>query len=132
MEALRVELSTRLLEEDDERLLDDSGDVLAHLPHVADDGGGTGDGGQIKWNNTRITELATGKLEIDLGTTMIKEDSSGKLELDLNSKQLVHTNMLTSTTVGAAGAASALPATPAFYERVLVGGVEYKRPYYPA
>lgn len=94
--------------------------------------GGTGDGGQIKWNNTRITELATGKMEIDLGTTMIKEDSSGKLELDLNSKQLVHTNMLTSTTVGAAGAASALPATPAFYERVLVGGVEYKRPYYPA
>ncbi len=93
---------------------------------------GTGNGGQIQWNNTRITELSTGQLEIDLGTTSIKEDTSGKMEFNFNSKQAVYTNMLTATTVGAAGAASALPATPAFYERVLVGGIEYKRPLYLA
>ena len=93
---------------------------------------GEDDAGQIKWNDTSITQLSTNKLQINLGTTIIKEDSSGKLEINLNSKQMVYTNMLTSTTVGAAGAASALPATPSFYERVLVGGVEYKRPLYAA
>lgn len=94
--------------------------------------GGTGDGGRIFWTNTSITELSTGQMSIDLGTTTIKEDTSGKMEFNANSKQLVYTNMLTATTVGAAGAASMLPATPAFYERRLVGGIEYKVPHYLA
>lgn len=34
------------------------------------------------------------------------------------------------TTVGAAGGASALPATPTGYIPVLIGGVEYVIPYY--
>lgn len=36
----------------------------------------------------------------------------------------------TQTTVGAAGGASALPATPTGYIPVLIGGVEYVIPYY--
>lgn len=93
---------------------------------------GTANAGQIKWTNTRITELATGKLEIDLGATIIKEDSSGKMEFDLDSRQLVLTDALVATTVGAAGAASALPAQPSGYWRVLIGGTERKIPYYEA
>ena len=92
---------------------------------------GEGDAGQIKWNDTSITQLSTNKLQINLGTTIIKEDSSGKLELDMDGKQLVLTDALVATTVGAAGGASALPATPQGYWRVLIGGVERKIPYYP-
>ena len=36
----------------------------------------------------------------------------------------------TATTVGAAGGASALPATPVGYEIFYIGGTAYKRPYY--
>ena len=36
----------------------------------------------------------------------------------------------TQTTVGAAGAASALPANPTGYVKVLIGGTEYAMPYY--
>lgn len=88
--------------------------------------------GQIQWNNTNIRELATNKLQITLGATIVKEDSSGKLELDLDNRQLVLTDALTATTVGAAGAASALPAQPTGYWRVLIGGIERKIPYYTA
>jgi hypothetical protein len=70
-------------------------------------------------------------LQINLGTTIVKEDSSGKLEFDLDGKLLVLTDPLVATTVGAAGGASALPATPQGYLRVLIGGTERKIPYYP-
>lgn len=40
------------------------------------------------------------------------------------------TSAVTTTTVGAAGAASALPATPEGYVKILVDGVYYKVPYY--
>ncbi len=93
---------------------------------------GEDDGGQIKWNDTSITQLSTNKLQITLGATIIKEDSSGKLEFDLDSRQLVLTDALVATTVGAAGAASVLPANPTGYWRVLIGGVERKIPYYTA
>jgi hypothetical protein len=93
---------------------------------------GTDDGGQIKWNNSSITQLSTNKLKINLGATNILEDSSGKLEIDLDSRQLVLTDALVATTVGAAGGASALPATPQGYWRVLIGGIERKIPYYVA
>lgn len=70
--------------------------------------------------------------QIAFPNTSIKEDSSNKLEIDLNSTQLVLTNALVATTVGAAGGASAPPATPQGYWRVLIGGVERKIPYYVA
>jgi len=92
---------------------------------------GEDDAGRIMWNDTSITQLSTNKLQINLGTTVVKEDSSGKLELDMDGKQLVLTDALVATTVGAAGGASALPATPQGYWRVLIGGVERKIPYYP-
>jgi hypothetical protein len=38
----------------------------------------------------------------------------------------------TATTVGAAGAASALPANPTGYLKIDIGGTEYKVPYYAA
>lgn len=93
--------------------------------------GGTGDGGRILWTNTSITELSTGQLSLDFGACGIKEDTSGKLEIDLDNRQLVLTDALVATTVGAAGGASALPATPQGYWRVLIGGIERKIPYYP-
>jgi hypothetical protein len=91
---------------------------------------GTANAGQIRWTNTRITELAIGKLEIDLGSTMISEDSSNRLNIDLNTQQLILTNALVATSVGAAGGASAPPATPQGYWRVNIGGVTRKIPYY--
>jgi hypothetical protein len=92
---------------------------------------GEDDAGRIMWNDTSITQLSTNKLQINLGTTIVKEDSSGKLEFDLDGKLLVLTDPLVATTVGAAGGASALPATPQGYLRVLIGGTERKIPYYP-
>jgi hypothetical protein len=91
---------------------------------------GTANGGQIKWTNTRITELATGKLEIDLGSCLIYEDSSNRLNLSLNNQQLILNDALVATTVGAAGGASALPAFPTGYWRVNIGGITRKFPYY--
>lgn len=94
--------------------------------------GGQDAAGQISWPNTNIRELSTNRLQITLGGTIIKEDSSGKLDIDLDGKQLVLTDALVATTVGAAGGASALPATPQGYWRVLIGGIERKIPYYVA
>jgi hypothetical protein len=93
---------------------------------------GTANAGRILWTNSSITESSTGQLGIDFGTTEIKEDVSGKLEINLNNQQAVLTNALVATTVGSAGGASALPATPQGYLRVLIGGIERKIPYYTA
>lgn len=76
---------------------------------------GTGLGGQIKWTGTSITE-----------------DSGGKMEFNFNGQMQSIVGPATGTTVGAAGAASALPANPSFYLRILVGGVEYRTPFYAA
>lgn len=76
--------------------------------------GGTGNAGRIWW----------------AGTAYITMDSGSKLEMSLNGAQLVLTNALTATTVGAAGGASALPATPTGYWRIIIGGTPFKIPYY--
>lgn len=91
---------------------------------------GQADAGQIMWPNTSIKELATNKLQIDLGACLIFEDSSNRLNLSLNTQQLILNDALVATTVGASGAASALPAQPAGYWRVNIGGITRKIPYY--
>lgn len=53
-----------------------------------------------------------------------------RLELNANSEFLVILNASTATTVGAAGAAAALPSAPDGYLRVQVGGSERVIPYY--
>jgi len=75
---------------------------------------GTGNAGRIWWGNS----------------TWITQDTGSKLEISLNGAQLVLTNALTATTVGAAGAGAALPATPSGYWRVIIGGTPFKIPYY--
>lgn len=50
--------------------------------------------------------------------------------LNVNSQLLYYLNPLTQTTVGAAGGASALPATPTGYLRIALNGVERVMPYY--
>jgi hypothetical protein len=91
---------------------------------------GEDDAGRIMWNDTSITQLSTNKLQIDLGACLIFEDSSSRLNLSLNTQQLILNDALVATTVGAAGAASALPAFPAGYWRVNIGGITRKIPYY--
>lgn len=68
---------------------------------------------------TRITEPKTGIIEGALfrflSTTADKANFIGQGQV---------------TTVGAAGPAAALPATPAGYQTVVVNGTEYVVPYY--
>ena len=56
-------------------------------------------------------------------------DPAGKVAL--GSGKLI-TGWGTQTTVGAAGAASALPANPTGYAKIDVGGTTYVTPYYAA
>lgn len=74
-----------------------------------------------------VTESSTGSgtkriLETQLGSvTNFGITTSGRIEY-------VAAN--TATTVGAAGGASALPATPTGYLLIVIGGTNYKVPYY--
>jgi hypothetical protein len=67
------------------------------------------------------------------GTTvrdLIHVDTGGKSTLELDGQTLSLSNPATATTVGAAGGASALPATPTGYVRINIGATNYKIPYY--
>lgn len=44
--------------------------------------------------------------------------------------EIIFASPVTQTTVGAAGAASALPATPSLYMKLIVGSTEYVMPLY--
>jgi len=67
-----------------------------------------------------------------LGTTnVITADASGNLVFGTNSSSVVRFNNATQSTVGAAGGASALPATPTGYVEVKLNGTtSYVIPYY--
>ena len=60
----------------------------------------------------------------------VRVDASNRLNLNLNTLSLNLTTPLTQTTVGAAGAASALPAAPTGYLRWTNGTTEFVIPYY--
>jgi hypothetical protein len=59
-----------------------------------------------------------------VGTTT--DDGVNKLQVNGD----IRVDGTTATTVGAAGAASALPATPVGYLQINIGGTNYKLPYY--
>lgn len=61
---------------------------------------------------------------------LIGKDSSDRTVLGLDTKSLVLSSASTQTTVGAAGGASALPATPTKYLRVRESSTEYVVPLY--
>jgi hypothetical protein len=61
---------------------------------------------------------------------LLKLNGNNRLELNLNSTLWTLTNPLTQTTVGAAGGASALPATPTGYLRFEFDGVQRVIPFY--
>jgi hypothetical protein len=57
-------------------------------------------------------------------------DSNANLKLGASGTGTIELDVPTQTTVGAAGAASALPATPSTYFKINVGGTEYVVPAY--
>ena len=69
-----------------------------------------------------ITTLRTDKIQSDTSDADIQIDTQGTGVVDFRTA--------TQGTVGSAGGASALPATPSGYLNIKIGGVEYVIPYY--
>lgn len=66
------------------------------------------------------------------GDLVQNQDSSAtKLSGFTANGRLSYSAGITASTVGAAGGASALPATPSGYLLIDIGGTQYKVPYYP-
>lgn len=63
---------------------------------------------------------------------LIRTTTTDRTEISANNLSLLFSNVVTTSTVGAAGGASALPATPLGYWRIQLAGVEVKIPYYTA
>jgi hypothetical protein len=81
-------------------------------------------------NNLYVTRTATvGSITID-NNKITSSETNADIELDPNGTGTVDFQILEQTTVGAAGAASALPATPSTYFKIKVNGVEYVVPAY--
>jgi hypothetical protein len=81
-------------------------------------------------NNLYVTKTATvGSITIDnnkISTSTTNDD----IELDPNGTGTVDFQVVSQSTVGPAGIASALPATPSTYFKIKVNGVEYVVPAY--
>lgn len=83
--------------------------------------------GIVMPNNTYVSGTTTGAATVNL----IGLNASDQLELNANSQRLRFVGLLTQTTVGAAGGASALPATPLGYAQGSISGVgSVLFPYY--
>ena len=80
---------------------------------------------QAGWNFEPL-KMANHVMWIDSQDRMIIKGASPSSESDGTSVGLGNTQ----TTVGAAGGASALPATPTGYTKIMIGGTEYVMPYY--
>jgi hypothetical protein len=78
--------------------------------------------GEINANLGEFTVLRTDKLQSDTSNADILIDTQGTGVVDFRTA--------TQTTVGAAGVANALPATPTGYLEVKIGGTAYVIPYY--
>jgi hypothetical protein len=64
------------------------------------------------------------------GNKLISENTNGDIELEPDGTGTVDFDIPTQTSVGAAGAGSALPATPTGYIKIKISGVDYVIPYY--
>ena len=83
--------------------------------------------GDFVFANARgIRSVTTG----GTGISLLQLNTGNQAQLNLNNERLNLANANTATTVGAAGGASALPATPVGYLNVQISGVQRKIPYY--
>ena len=71
---------------------------------------------------------ATGNNITITGNTIASDDTNGNIILDPNGTGEVRLNVTTQLTVGAAGAAAAVPATPTTYIQINVNGTTYVVP----
>ena len=69
-----------------------------------------------------VTTLRTDKIQSDI--------TNGDIQIDTQGTGVVDFRTATQTTVGSAGGANALPATPTGYLEVKIGGSAYVIPYY--
>lgn len=107
----------------------------ALLRKVIENTNATSQAVDIEFNNangsTFVGQNATGDTYIDArGTTKIVLQQNGTDKLGVTTGNNLLIGTATSSTVGAAGAASALPATPSGYVVVSIGGTPFKIPYY--
>jgi len=81
-------------------------------------------------NNLYVTRTATvGSITID-NNKITTSETNADIELDPNGTGTVDFQVVSQSTVGPAGIASALPATPSTYFKIKVNGVEYVVPAY--
>jgi hypothetical protein len=78
--------------------------------------------GEINTTLLEATTVRTDKLQNDI--------SNGDIQIDTQGTGVVDFRTATQTTVGAAGGADALPATPTGYLEVKISGTAYVIPYY--
>jgi len=92
--------------------------------------------GAVSTAVTNTINIGTGNLTgtgisaINIGTGTISTGSSTVTIGSSSNTGTIRLNAPTATTVGAAGAASALPATPVGYVQISIQGTNYKIPYY--
>jgi hypothetical protein len=83
-------------------------------------------------STTDITVL-TRNFAAQTGDSLAIQNSAGTSVFGVSAAGLMkYVSGNTATTVGAAGGASALPATPTGYLKIDIGGTEFKVPYYAA
>ena len=75
-----------------------------------------------------VTAAGTGNNVAISGNSIISENSNGNIILDPNGTGEVRLNVATQSTVGAAGGASAVPATPDTYIKININGTTYVVP----
>jgi hypothetical protein len=81
-------------------------------------------------NNLYVTKAATvGSITID-NNKISTSETNADIELTPNGTGLIDFQVVAQSTVGPAGVASALPATPSTYFKIKVNGVEYVVPAY--
>ena len=81
--------------------------------------------------STYIGQNPTGDTYIDArgtGKVTLQQSGTDRLGVDTSNRILIGTAI--QTTVGAAGTASALPAQPSGYARIVISGTDYVIPYY--
>lgn len=99
---------------------------------IGGEAGGSGFQGMVREPNATLEvygDALIGDISINQNTISM-EDSNGNLRLSTNGTGTVELDVPVQTTVGAAGAASALPATPSTYFKINIGGTDYVVPAY--
>ena len=80
---------------------------------------------------TGANSATSGLTNINIGTGALSGGATSTIQIGSTSNTTsLRLNLPTATTIGAAGGASALPATPVGYITVNISGTNYKIPYY--